>query len=194
MKLTSFALAALLLAPLAKLHAGDPPLLAVAPSAKETKEQRDARMAWWRDARFGMFIHWGIFSRFAGSYKGKQIDTAAEWIMKAAKIPVAEYMQAGAQFNPEEFDADSWVAIAKQAGMKYIVFTAKHHDGFAMYHTVFGKYNIRDSTPFKRKIGVSVHFLSFFLKTNSWQVDCGWDLRERGQSHILTYFKLRDPS
>lgn len=196
MKLTSFALAALLLAPLAKLHAGDPPLLAVAPSAKETKEQRDARMAWWREARFGMFIHWGIFSRFAGSYKGKQIDTAAEWIMKAAKIPVAEYMQAGAQFNPEEFDADSWVAIAKQAGMKYIVFTAKHHDGFAMYHTAFGKYNIRDSTPFKRdpvaelaasckKAGIK--FGIYYSQNFDWSnpggdvSDSSWDPAQKGE-------------
>ena len=120
------------------------------PDSAETKEQRDARMAWWREARFGMFIHWGVSARLAGSYNGKQIENYAEWIMRSANIPIADYKQGAAQFNPEKYDADAWVSTAKEAGMKYIVITAKHHDGFAMYDTAFGKYNIHNSTPFKR--------------------------------------------
>ena len=131
-------------------HAAEPPLVPV-----ETKDQKDQRMKWFREARFGMFIHWGVYAQFAGSYNGKQIDTGGcgslgEWIMLAAKIPIADYMQGAARFNPEKFDADAWVSIAKEAGMKYIVITAKHHDGFAMFHTAVDNYNIVDATPFKR--------------------------------------------
>ncbi len=137
---------------MAQAVAGDPPL---AKEKAETKEQRDARMAWWREAKFGMFIHWGVYAQFAGSYNGQKIEpggcgSLGEWIMLGAKIPIAEYMQGAARFNPEQFDADAWVAIARAAGMKYMVITAKHHDGFAMYHTAVSRFNIKDATPFKR--------------------------------------------
>src|SRR5689334_4772133 len=81
----------------------------------ETKAQKDARMAWWRDARFGMFIHWGIYSVPAGTYKGEQIKHIGEWIMLDAKIPVAEYAKYAEQFNPIKFDADTWVKLARDA-------------------------------------------------------------------------------
>src|SRR3954447_3489801 len=93
----------------------------------ETKEQRDARMGWWREARFGMFIHWGIYSVPAGTYKGVQVKHIGEWIMNDAKIPVADYAKFAGEFNPVKFDADTWVQLAKNAGMKYIVITSKHH-------------------------------------------------------------------
>src|SRR5438105_4750680 len=96
----------------------------------ETKDQRDARMKWWREARFGMFIHWGIYSVPAGIYKGQKIEHIGEWIMNDAKIPSAEYAGYAKQFNPVKFSADEWVATAKNAGMKYMVITSKHHDGF----------------------------------------------------------------
>jgi alpha-L-fucosidase len=122
----------------------------VDPYADETPAQRDARMKWWREARFGMFIHWGVYSVPAGTYKGKQVPSIGEWIMNRGKIPVAEYRAFAKQFNPVRYDADQWVRLAKEAGMKYIVITSKHHDGFAMFHSKASQWNIFDATPFKR--------------------------------------------
>ena len=116
----------------------------------ETKAQRDKRMEWWQDARFGLFIHWGIYSVPAGEY-GDRTDHA-EWIMHSAKIPIPEYEQYAAQFNPVKFNADQWVKAAKDAGMKYIVITSKHHDGFSIWDSAVSDYNIVDATPFKRDI------------------------------------------
>ncbi|MCK4855154.1 MAG: alpha-L-fucosidase, partial [Bacteroidales bacterium] len=93
----------------------------------------DARMDWWRDARFGMFIHWGLYSQCEGYWKGKSIDGIGEWIMKMAEIPVDEYERLAGTFTAERYDPEKWVQLAKQAGMKYIVITAKHHDGFALF-------------------------------------------------------------
>jgi alpha-L-fucosidase len=107
----------------------------------------EERMQWWRDAKFGMFIHWGLYAVPAGTYKGQQVPGIGEWIMRNANIPVAEYAQYATQFNPTNFDANQWVKIAKDAGMKYIVITAKHHDGFAMFHSQVDGYNIYDATP-----------------------------------------------
>jgi alpha-L-fucosidase len=117
---------------------------------QETKQERDQRMAWWRDARFGMFIHWGLYAVPAGTWQGKQIGGIGEWIMHNAKIPVADYENLTAQFNPVKFNADQWVSIAKRAGMKYMVITSKHHDGFAMFHSKASPYNIYDATSFHR--------------------------------------------
>ncbi len=116
----------------------------------ETKAQRDARMAWWREARFGLFIHWGLYSVPAGIYENQYVDGYPAWIMYDAKIPVAEYAAYAAQFNPVKFDADAWVKLAEDAGTKYIVMTAKHHEGFAMFHSQVDPFNIYDATPFKR--------------------------------------------
>ena len=119
-------------------------------AAEETKAEKDARMAWWREARFGMFIHWGVYSVPAGTWDGKQVPGIGEWIMNRGKIPVDDYAALTKQFNPVKYDADEWVRLAKEAGMKYIVITSKHHDGFAMFHSKASDYNIYDATPFKR--------------------------------------------
>ena len=100
--------------------------------ANETKAQRDQRMRWWREARFGMFIHWGLYAVPAGEYNGKRSDRIGEWIMEWGNIPRAEYEKFTADFNPVKFSAKEWVSIARNAGMKYIVITSKHHDGFTM--------------------------------------------------------------
>lgn len=114
---------------------------------------RDSRMKWWREARFGMFIHWGVYAQLAGVYHGhEQQHGGAEWIMNRMKIPVAEYQSYAKQFNPVKFNADQWVKTAKDAGMKYIVITAKHHDGFAMFKSKASKWNIVDATPYGKDV------------------------------------------
>ncbi len=110
------------------------------------------KMDWWKDAKFGMFIHWGLFSVPAGEYKGNPVGGIGEWIMNNGKIPVNEYAQYAAQFNPTDFNADEWVKMAKDAGIKYIVITSKHHDGFAMFDSKVSNYDIMDASPFKRDI------------------------------------------
>ena len=116
----------------------------------ETPAQKDARMAWWRQARFGMFIHWGLYSIPAGTWDGHQVPSIGEWIMNNASIPVADYKALAAEFNPTGFNAHDIVALAKSAGMKYIVITAKHHDGFAMFDSKANPFNIVAATPFHR--------------------------------------------
>jgi alpha-L-fucosidase len=118
----------------------------VAGRPSETAEQRDARMQWWREARFGMFIHWGVYSVPAGTYRGDQIPGIGEWIMNRGKIPVAEYKQFARQFNPVNYDPDAWVRLAKDAGMKYIVITSKHHDGFALFDSAVTDWDVVDAT------------------------------------------------
>ena len=115
------------------------------------------KMDWWKDARFGLFIHWGIYSVPAGKFffnlpdgKYKEDITQGEWIMNRCEIPLAEYKKYAAHFNPVKFNAEQWVLTAKAAGQKYIVITAKHHDGFAMFKSATSNYNIYDATPFKR--------------------------------------------
>jgi alpha-L-fucosidase len=121
-----------------------------APPAKETAAQKDARMAWWRDARFGMFIHWGLYAVPAGTWHGERVNGLGEWIMAQARIPASEYAQLAQQFNPVQFDADAWVKTAKDAGMKYISITSKHHDGFANFDSKVSSYDIVDATPYHK--------------------------------------------
>jgi alpha-L-fucosidase len=116
----------------------------------ETKAQRDARMEWWREARFGMFIHWGLYSIPAGTWNGQRTTHIGEWIMNDLSIPVADYKALAKDFNPTGFNAYDIVALAKAAGMKYIIITSKHHDGFAMFDSKADPFNIVAATPFKR--------------------------------------------
>ncbi|HZY82017.1 MAG TPA: alpha-L-fucosidase [Cyclobacteriaceae bacterium] len=118
----------------------------------ESKADRDKRMAWWRDAGFGMFIHWGAYAVPAGQYQGKDVKGLGEWIMEDAKIPIPEYEQFAKAFNPTKFDAKEWARIAKDAGVKYIVITSKHHDGFALWDSKVSNYDVVDYTSFKRDI------------------------------------------
>ena len=127
--------------------------LAAADDKKDA--DHDARIAWWREARFGMFIHWGLYASLGGEWEGKDHGkemggASAEWIMLRAPVPTDKYAALAPQFNPVKFDAKQWVSVAKAAGMKYLVITAKHHDGFCMFDTDATDYNIVDATPFKR--------------------------------------------
>jgi len=116
-----------------------------------TPAQRDARLGWWRDARFGMFVHWGVYSGLGGTWHGKAYGGYAEHIQRMAKIPIPVYRrEVAGTFNPSEFNADEWIRLAKSAGMGYFVITAKHHDGFAMFDSRVSDYNIMKATPFAR--------------------------------------------
>lgn len=106
------------------------------------------RIKWWQEARFGMFIHWGLYAVPAGVWQGDEIPGIGEWIMNRARIPLEEYRKLAEEFNPVKFDAKEVVNLAKEAGMKYLVITAKHHDGFAMYDSKVSDYDIVDATPY----------------------------------------------
>jgi len=138
---------------------------------------QDEKMQWWREARFGMFIHWGVYAVPAGFYDGHPVNRIGEWIMNRGKIPVAEYQQFAKEFNPVKYDAEAWVKMAKDAGMKYIVITAKHHDGFALFKTSASKWNMVDATPYGkdllkplaeacRKYGVKLGF--YYSQAQDW--------------------------
>ena len=140
-------IAALLLATLV----GTVPSCAQAP-ATDSPEAREARLAWFKQAKYGMFIHWGLYAVPAGEWKGQHCRGLGEWIMNRCHIPVKEYEQLTKQFNPVDFNADAWVQLAQDAGMKYIVITSKHHDGFALFGSKVSKYNVVDATPYHRDI------------------------------------------
>ena len=165
------------------------------PYQDETSEQRDARMAWWRQARFGMFIHWGVYAVPAGIYNDKQIRGIGEWIMNRGKVPVAEYKEYAKQFNPVKYDADQWVQLAKEAGMKYIVITSKHHDGFALFDSKATDWDIVDATPYGKdllkplaeacqKHGIKLGF--YYSQAQDWNHPGGaasggqWDDAQKG--------------
>jgi len=105
-----------------------------------------------RDGNYAMFIHWGLYSNIANEWKGKTFYGIGEWIMNKsmANIPVEDYKLTAKSFNPVNFNAKAIARLAKDAGMKYIIITSKHHDGFAMYGSKVNKFNIVDATPFGR--------------------------------------------
>ena len=113
-----------------------------------------AAKKWFREAQYGMMVHWGLYALMGGEWKGRRMDNRylGEWAQQYFRIPNAEYAKLAQAFNPVCFDADEWVKIAADAGMKYLVFTSKHHDGFAMFRSKVSKYNVVDATPFKRDV------------------------------------------
>lgn len=171
----------------------EPPVKAI--QQTETPQERDVRMSWWRHDRFGMFIHWGLYAELAGTYDGKRVPGLGEWIMNDGKIPVAQYKKLAAHFDPTKFNAEQWVALAKASGQKYIIITAKHHDGFAMFNSAANKFNIVDATPFKRdplkelaiaaqKQGIKLGF--YYSQNQDWTAPGGraygghWDPAQDG--------------
>ena len=156
--------------------------------------QTDPRLDWWREVKFGMFIHWGLYAIPAGVWQGDTIPGIGEWIMKRAEIPVAEYEKLAAEFNPVKFDAAEWVSLAKQAGQKYLVITSKHHDGFCLYKSDQTDYNIVNGTPYGRdplkelaaecaKQGIKLGF--YYSQTQDWHHPDGygndWDFDEEAK-------------
>jgi alpha-L-fucosidase len=116
----------------------------------ESMKNHEQRITWWRDAKFGMFVHWGIYSLPGGEWKGNKVSGYAEHLMRKEKILRADYLGIARQFNPVNFNAEEWIRTARNAGMRYFVITAKHHDGFAMYDSKVSDFNIIQQTPFGR--------------------------------------------
>lgn len=116
----------------------------------QSMKNHEQRIAWWREAKFGMFVHWGIYSRPGGEWKGKKVSGYAEHLMRKEQISRADYLALAHTFNPVNFNADEWIRAAKNAGMRYFIITSKHHDGFAMYDSKVSDFNIVKQTPFKR--------------------------------------------
>jgi alpha-L-fucosidase len=187
--------------------AGDTPETAInrAKQSSGKQAERDHRMRWWREARFGMFIHWGLYAAPAGEYKGLRSERIGEWIMDWANIPLAEYEKFAPQFNPVKFNAAEWARLAKQAGMKYIVITSKHHDGFSMYDSRVSKYDIVDATPYGRDpmralaaaqiiLGVDPALCSFGTLATYWRRGgCGCTDRKPAQMHPTDHRSQHDP-
>ena len=122
-------------------------------SSYAQSSQTSARSRWFREARVGMIIHWGLYSTPAGVWNGKQIPFYGEWIKDRASISNADYSKLATQFNPEKFNADEWIQMASDAGMKYFCLVTKHHDGFCLWDTKQNNdWNVMDATPFKRDI------------------------------------------
>ena len=195
--------ATLLLLPLAALHAAKPKdigdssrtsIIDRLPESPEQARQRTERLKWFREAKYGLFINWGLYSIPAGDWKGRH-STQAEFVMKWNHIPIKEYEQLAKRFNPTKFNADEWAQLAVDAGMKYIVFDCKHCDGFAMYRSTVSKYNVYDATPWKRdpfkelqvacaKRGLKLCF--YYDQAQDWRNPGGgfnghaWDPAQRG--------------
>ena len=148
----SLIIAAALVAICLGLAAVRAPVLADDAWNKETPAEQNARMQWWRDARFGMFIHWGLYAIPAGQWNGEPIGGIGEWIMDRANVPIAEYEKLAPRFNPVKYDPAEWVRIAKDAGAKYIVITSKQHDGFCLFDSDATEWDVVDATPYGKDL------------------------------------------
>jgi alpha-L-fucosidase len=163
------------------------------PVAKDTPEPD--RLQWWTDAKFGLFIHWGVYSVPAGTYQDKKIDGIGEWIMYNGEIPSATYKDFAKSFNPVKYDPKAWVKMAKDAGMKYIVITSKHHDGFGLFDSKVTDWDVVDASPYgkdllkplvkaARKEGIKIGF--YYSQAQDWNHPGGgaykpkWDSAQNG--------------
>ena len=171
-------------------------------SSEVTSEQR---LQWFQHDKFGLFIHFGPYSALAGEWNGQRmpVGSGAEWIMQRFNIPVKDYREMARHFNPAKFNADAWVGLAKTAGMKYLVFTAKHHDGFAMYRSQISDYNIVDWTPFKRDIlkelaiacrKQGIRLCIYYSQREDWDDPDGygnnWDY-DRSKKNLDRYLEMK---
>jgi alpha-L-fucosidase len=165
-----------------------------------SNKKRHPNVQWFKEAKFGLFIHWGLYSKLAGNWKGKRYYGSGEWIMNQAKIPVKEYEKIAADFNPVNFNAIEWAALAKDAGIKYMVITAKHHEGFAMYDSKVSDFTIVKTTPYKKdpmkalaeataKQGIKFGF--YYSQFVDWHEPNGgrntWDFEESKKDYQAYY-------
>ena len=177
---------------MAPAAAGLPALPAVV--RNETAPQQDARLQWFREARFGLFIHWGVYAVPAGFWQGKPV--AAEWIMHRGKIPVADYRAFAEDFTAAKYDPTGWAQLAADAGVKYVVITAKHHDGFALYDSAYSDWNAVKSSGAKRDLlqplaeavrAKGLKFGTYYSQAQDWNNPGGstgtapaWDPAQKG--------------
>lgn len=165
-------------------------------SQAQKSKADDPKMDWWKEAKFGMFIHWGLYAVPAGNWGDKKLKAGeyAEWIQSSLKIPVADYKPLASKFNPVKFNAEEWVLLAKEAGMKYMVLTAKHHEGFAMFKSS-DPFNIVDATPYGKDVVKALaeackkhgmHFGLYYSQAQDWNHPGGsamtghWDKAQEG--------------
>jgi alpha-L-fucosidase len=165
-----------------------------------SSSKENPNLKWFKEAKFGLFIHWGLYSKLAGDWKGKRYYGSGEWIMNQAKIPAAEYAKVASEFNPVNFNADAWAQFAQDAGFSYLVITAKHHEGFSMYDTKISDYNIVKASPYgkdpmkalaeaTRKRGIKFGF--YYSQFLDWHEPNGggnnWDFDENKKDYLKYY-------
>jgi alpha-L-fucosidase len=185
-----------------QLLAPGAPLPEALEQAQKDEARRAARLQWFHAAKYGLFINWGLYSLPAGEWKGQPVGGIGEWIMHNARIPVKEYEQLAQQFNPVKFNADEWAQLAVDAGMKYLVFDCKHHDGFALYHSQVSQYNCFDATPWHRdpfrELQVAcarrgIKFCFYYSQATDWHEPNGanndWDFPPNAQKDFDQYFR-----
>ena len=148
------------------------------------------RMLWWKEAKFGMFIHWGLYSIPAGIWNGQEVRKYAEWIMAYGNIPKIEYSSLASQFNPSAFYPKHWISLAKEAGMKYVVMTAKHHDGFSLWPSKVSNYNVVDSTPYGKDILAQI---SKECESQGLKFCCYYSILDWHHSSQLPNLKAKSP-
>jgi alpha-L-fucosidase len=188
------------------VRAQSAPSLTELPELGSTEGPVKSRRAWndaqksYDAARFGMFLHWGLYSQAGGEWRGTRFYGISEWIAYHLRIPMREYAALADEFNPSAFDAQEWVRIAKESGVRYIVITAKHHDGFAMFDSRVSDFNIVAATPFKRDplkelttaaraAGIKIGF--YYSQTQDWHepdaVGNTWDFAAQGRDFSKYY-------
>ena len=162
---------------------------------EESQESFDQRMEWWRDARFGMFIHWGVYAVPAGIYKEKEVKGVGEWIMNGAQIPIKEYEKFAKQFDPVKFDAEEWAKTMKKAGMKYVVITSKHHDGFGLWNSKVSDYDAVDFAPYGKDIlkALSAACKKYGIKFGLYYSIIDWHHPNAQAINYPTYNNWKDP-
>ena len=162
--------------------------------------KRTERLEWFNAARYGLFIHWGLYAQLGGIWNGVHYPHGTEWIMRNAQIPLAEYRKLAETFNPVDFDAEAWASAAESFGSKYLCFTAKHHDGFAMYDSKVSDYNIMH-TPFGRDVVKelaeacrrhNIKFCLYYSQMQDWEDPDGdgntWDFKPE-EKRFERYFE-----
>ncbi len=171
---------------------------------RQVDPAKEKRLEWFREAKYGMFIHWGLYAIPAGEWQGRRCLGLGEWLMNRCQVPVKDYEQLAKQFNPVKYDPDAWVQLAQDAGMKYIVITSKHHDGFALFKSAASPYNVVDATPYRKDIlkqladacakrGMRLGF--YYSQSQDWHEpagagnawDFGPDLGPDGKSELKKY-------